>query len=94
MVLNYHYGRNIQLRTRKQELGDRNIIGAKVEQIRKSKGLKQKELLTKLEIRGIEINASGLSKLEGQIRCVTDKELVAIADVLDIPVNVLLGTEK
>lgn len=82
------------MRIRKQPLGDRNIIGSKVEAIRKEKGLKQKDLLAKLEIRGIELDASGLSKLEGQIRCVTDKELLALSKELDVSVDYLLGNEK
>ena len=82
------------MRIRKQALGDRNIIGAKVEAIRKEKGLKQKDLLAKLEIRGIELDASGLSKLEGQIRCVTDKELLALAQELDVSVDWLLENDK
>ncbi|MDR0314931.1 MAG: XRE family transcriptional regulator [Oscillospiraceae bacterium] len=82
------------MRIRKQKLGDRNIVGAKVEQVRKEKGLKQKDLLTRLEIRGIELDASGLSKLEGQIRSVTDKELLAISQELSVSVNWLLGIEE
>lgn len=60
------------MRIRKQALGDRNIVGAKIEQKRKSMGMKQKDLLTQLQIKGIDLNASGLSKLEGQLRYVTD----------------------
>ena len=39
------------------------------------------------------MNASGLSKLEGQIRYVTDIELVALADILETSVDSLLGRE-
>lgn len=81
------------MRTRKQALGDMNIVGAKVEMQRKSIGMKQKDLLAQLQVRGIDLNASGLSKLEGQLRGVTDYELKAIADSLDVSVNWLLGIE-
>ena len=81
------------MRVRKQSLGDRNIIGARVEQQRKAIGLKQKDLLTQLQINGIDLNASGLSKLEGQLRYVTDFELVAIAKVLNVSINWLVGLE-
>ena len=40
------------------------------------------------------MNASGLSKLEGQVRYVTDIELVALADILEVSVDRLLGREK
>lgn len=81
------------MRLRKQELGDRNIVGARVEQKRKEIGMKQKELLAQLQIRGVDLNPSGLSKLEGQIRSVSDFEVVALAAVLDVDVAWLLGLE-
>ena len=82
------------MRTRKQDLCDKNIVGLRVEHRRKSIGMKQKDLLDQLQIKGIELNASGLSKLEGQIRGVADYELKALAEVLGVTVDWLLGTER
>ncbi len=82
------------MRVRKQDLGSRNIAGARVEQRRKAIGMKQKDLLTQLQVRGIDLNSSGLSKLEGQIRSINDYELIALADVLGVSVNWLLGIEE
>ena len=82
------------MRTRKQELGDMNIIGERVEKQRKAIGMKQKDLLAQLQVSGIDLNASGLSKLEGQLRGVKDYELKAIALALDVSVNWLLGIEE
>lgn len=81
------------MRLRKQSLGDRNLIGARVESVRKKKGMKQKELLAQLQVNGVDMNSSGLSKLEGQIRFVTDIELVALSDILGVSVDYLLGRE-
>ncbi len=81
------------MRLRKQELGNRNLIGARVEASRKKKNMKQKELLAQLQVYGVDMNASGLSKLEGQIRYVTDIELVALADILEVSVAYLVGLE-
>ena len=81
------------MRTRKKELGDKNIIGAKIESYRKNNGIKQKDLLAQLQIKGIDINSSGLSKIEGQLRGVADFELKAIAEVLGDSVDWLLTTE-
>lgn len=78
------------MRIRKQEIGDKNIIGQKVEARRKEIGMKQRDLLTQLQIKGIEINASGLSKIEGQLRTVNDYELKAIAEVIGMSLNELL----
>ncbi len=81
------------MRIRKQALGQRNICGARIEQRRKAIGMKQKDLLTQLQIKGIDLNASGLSKLEGQLRSVNDFELIAIAETLGVTINWLLGLE-
>ena len=81
------------MRLRKQALGNRNFVGARVEMARKRQGMKQKELLAQLQVNGVDMNASGLSKLEGQIRYVTDIELVALADILEVSVDWLLGRE-
>lgn len=79
------------MRLRKKELGTRNIVGARVSDARKMQGMKQKELLAQLQVNGVDINASGLSKLEGQIRYVTDFELAALATILNVSVDWLLG---
>ena len=81
------------MRPRNQPLGDKNLIGARVELARKNQGMKQKELLAQLQVRGVDLNASGLSKLEGQLRFVTDFELVALAEILNVSVDWLLTGE-
>ena len=81
------------MKTRKLELGSRNMIGARVTQARLAKGMKQNELLAKLQTVGIEISTPAMSLLEGQKRPVTDFELNALADILDISVDWLLGRE-
>lgn len=82
------------MRLRKRELGTRNMVGARIEAARKKQGMKQKELLAQLQVNGVDMNASGLSKLEGQIRYVNDRELAALADILNVSVDWLLGREN
>ena len=54
-----------------------------------------RELLAQLQVRGVDLDASGLSRLEGQIRFVTDFELLALSDILNVSVYWLLtGEEK
>ena len=81
------------MRTRQQALGDRNIVGARVERRRRELRMKQKDLLTRLQINGVDLNASGLSKLEGQYRLVTDMELKVLSLALEVKVDWLLGLE-
>jgi hypothetical protein len=40
------------------------------------------------------MNASGLSKLEGQIRSVSDIELIALSKILGVSVEWLLGLKN
>ena len=55
------------MRIRKQALGDRNIVGAKIEQKRKSMGMKQKDLLTQLQIKGIDLNAPATREVVAEL---------------------------
>lgn len=75
----------------RKEYGDKNLIGKKVYELRKKKGMKQKEFLAKIQLSGFDMNPSSLSKLEGQQRIVTDKEIIAIAKVLHMSCDDLLG---
>lgn len=81
------------MKPRKLDLGDRNRIGARVTQARKAKGMKQVELLAKLQLAGIDISSPALSLLEGQKRPVSDIELAVLADILGVSVDWLLGRE-
>ena len=81
------------IKPRKLELGNKNIIGARVTQARKAQGMKQIELLTKLQLAGREMSTPALSLLEGQKRPVSDIELNALADILCVSVEWLLGRE-
>ena len=78
------------MRIRKKALGDKNLVGARIEAARRTRGMKQKELLAQLQVRGVDLNASALSKLEGQLRIVTGVELLAFAEILDVDVMWLL----
>lgn len=69
------------------------MIGARVTQARENLGMKQVELLSKLQTAGIDISIPALSLLEGQKRPVSDLELNALADILNVTVDWLLGRE-
>lgn len=82
------------MRRREQGLGCKNLVGKNVSEERKKQGLQQKELLARLQVAGIDIGPSSLSKLEGQTRLVTDKELVAIAGALNVTTDELLKKRR
>lgn len=79
---------------KRREIGDENLIGQRVVALRKEKRINQKELLARLQTRGIEIGQSGLSELEGQKRKVSDRELLALAESLEVSVNDLLKPKE
>ena len=81
------------MKPRKLELGGRNIIGKRVTEARLAQGMKQVELLAKLQLAGIDISTPALSLLEGQKRPVSYIELNALASILNVSVDWLLGRE-
>ena len=78
------------MKPRKAGYGDKNICGANIERIRKRLGMKQSTLMSKMQLMGVDINPSSLSKLEGQTRSATDIELKAIAKILGVNIEDLL----
>ncbi|MFC9707279.1 helix-turn-helix domain-containing protein [Paenibacillus sp. NPDC056933] len=81
------------MKHRQEPPGDKNIIGSQVVAIRKSKGIKQREFLARLQTLGLDISQTSLSRLEGQYRLVQDYEVVMIAKALEVSVGYLLGEE-
>ena len=81
------------MKTRNQEYGSSNMVGKNIERLRKEKGIKQKDFIAKIQIMGCDINPTSYSKLEGQIRSATDKEIYTIAKILNVPIEALF-TEK
>lgn len=54
--------------------------------------MKQKDLISRLQIEGLDINPSSFSKIEGQTRQITDIEILIIAKVLEVNVQDLFQT--
>ena len=67
-----------------------NLIGRNVRKIRKQKKMSQQELSAKLELMSVYICRGSISRLEDQTRTVTDIELYALAQVLQVSVDELL----
>ena len=79
------------MKIRKQSYGNANMIGRTAEHLRKERGIKQKDFVARMQALGCDINPTSYSKLEGQVRSATDKEVFAIAKILDIPMEQLFG---
>lgn len=74
---------------------NRNLIGERVRQARYNANPKitQSDLLARLEIRGITLEKTAISKIEARTRPVTDIELVTLADSLGVSILWLLSKE-
>ena len=77
------------MKIRKKTYGDSNLVGRNVERLRKERGIKQKDFIARIQIMGCDMNPTSYSKLEGQIRIATDREIYAIAKVLNVPIEAL-----
>jgi len=78
------------MKPRKGEPGAKNIVGAKIVAIRRERKIKQKDFLAQLQVLGMDISATSLSRLEGQYRLVQDFEVVILARALGMTTDELL----
>ena len=76
------------MKTRKT-LGTANLVGANIEKLRKARKISQKDFIAKIQVEGVDINPTSYSKLEGQTRIATDKEIYAIAKILNVDLKEL-----
>lgn len=77
------------MKTRKTAYGTSNLVGQKVEQLRKARGIKQRDFISRMQTMGLDINPTSYSKLEGQIRIASDREVYVIAKILNVPIDAL-----
>ena len=78
----------------KQGEDGRNLSGPKIKEIRESLGMTQRQLVEKLKKLDVSINACTLSKMETTKRGITDIELVAFSEALEVSVDVLVKNSK
>ena len=55
-----------------------NMVGKNIEVLRKKRGIKQKDFIARVQVLGCDMNPTSYSKLEGQVRSATDKEIIKI----------------
>ena len=82
------------MKIRKQEYGSANMVGKNIELLRKQRGIKQKDFIAKMQVMGCDINPTSYSKLEGQVRSATDKEIYVIAKILGVNMEALFDVDE
>ncbi len=81
------------MKIRKQSYGNKNQVGKNIERLRKERGIKQKDFIAQIQIMGCDMNPTSYSKLEGQVRSATDKEIFVIAKILEVSIEKLFENE-
>ena len=71
----------------------KNIVGSQVRKIRYSRGLTQEALAASCQRLEFDLSRGTLSKIEAGLRCVTDKELIALARALKVPIQALFPAQ-
>lgn len=69
----------------------RNLIGNNLKTFRKLKGISQEMFVAKLNLIGLDLDRTSLSRIENYNREVYDYELVYFSQVIEIDIADLLG---
>ena len=73
--------------------GKYNRSGARIRQARKAKVLSQQQLVTKLQLLGLEVTQKTVSRIETGDRVLPDYELPFYAQALEVSILWLLNEE-
>ena len=71
-----------------------NIVGPQIKKLRYQQGLTQELFAARCSVLGLELSRATLSKIEAQLRCVTDSELVMLAEALRVDAAFLLPPKR
>ncbi len=79
---------------RRKEKQQKNLVGPQIRKLRYQKGLTQELFAARCSVLGLELSRATLSKIEAQLRCVTDAELMILAEALKIEAGALLPSKR
>jgi transcriptional regulator with XRE-family HTH domain len=71
-----------------------NIVGPQVRRLRYEQGLTQETLAARCGVLGWDLSRATLSKIEAQLRCVTDSELRVLAESLKVGIQDLFPPRR
>ena len=72
--------------------GRKNLVGLKMHEVRKMRGISQRQVADDLNEMGLIIDKNAVQRMESGQRFITDIELITIAKYLDIPLNDLMAS--
>ena len=65
------------------------MVGKNIERMRKERNIKQKDFISQIQVMGCDMHPTSYSKMEGQLRSATDREIYTIAKILGVPMEEL-----
>lgn len=68
--------------------GRKNLVGLKMHEVRKQRGISQRQVADDLNEMGLIIDKNAVQRMESGQRFITDIELITIAKYLDIPLKI------
>ena len=71
-----------------------NIVGPQIRKLRYQQELTQEMLAARCSVRGLDLSRATLSKVEAQLRCVTDQELIIFAEALGVDLKALYPAKR
>lgn len=71
-------------------LGNKNIAGIRIREIRRQKKISQSELAARMQTLGVNMDQKVISKIERNQRIVTDYEIVCFSKALKVAKGSLL----
>ncbi len=75
--------------------GDKNLIGKNLTELRKKNHLSQRDLASKLQLKGYDMDKNVITRIETNKRYVTDIELQALVQIFNVTYEELVdGSEK
>ena len=72
--------------------GRKNLVGIKMHEVRKSRGISQRQVADDLNEMGLIIDKNAVQRMESGQRFITDIELITIAKDLGIPLDELMAS--
>lgn len=78
----------------KGPMGEKNLISARLKQLREKAGLSQRDLAHRLQLVGMDMDKNVITRIETNKRYVTDMELRALSRIFEVTYQYLIDGEE
>jgi len=74
--------------------GKKNLVADNFKRLRKLYGMSQRDVAERLQLIGLDMDKNAVTRIENNLRYVTDIELCAFSKLFNIPLEELISMEK